>query len=276
MPNVVGQPQADAVATLVGVGLSAGAVTTATSTTVAAGRVISQNPPAATVVAPGASVSLVVSSGSGTVPDPGLPAPWLTQDVGTVGLAGSATFQAGTGTYSVTGAGADIWGTADAFRFVYQPLSGDGQIVARVATVQNTNAWVKAGVMIRTALTSDSAQAMMMVTPGKGNNFQRRTAAGGVSTQYRRRPGDGAVLGEADASRHDNHRVSVSGRRYLVTRWDRNCCAAAAGSRRSGGVEPLDHDPRDGHVRSGRRSTFHNGGLSFALARGAASKEGHD
>ena len=63
------------------------------------------------------------------------------------GLTGSATFQAGTGTYSVTGAGADIWGTADAFRFVYQPLSGDGQIVARVATVQNTNAWVKAGVI---------------------------------------------------------------------------------------------------------------------------------
>ena len=182
VPNVVGQPQADAVAALVGVGLSAGAVTTATSTTVGAGRVISQNPPAATVVAPGASVSLVVSSGSGYLPDPGLPAPWLTQDVGTVGLAGSATFQAGTGTYSVTGAGADIWGTADAFRFVYQPLSGDGQIVARVATVQNTNAWVKAGVMIRTALTSDSAQAMMMVTPGKGNNFQRRSAAGGVST----------------------------------------------------------------------------------------------
>jgi regulation of enolase protein 1 (concanavalin A-like superfamily) len=111
-----------------------------------------------------------------------LPSPWQTQDIGAVGLTGSASFASGTDTYSVTGAGADIWGTADAFRYVYQPLTGDGQIVARVATVQNTNVWVKAGVMIRGDLTAGSAQAMMMVTPGKGNNFQRRLVAGGAST----------------------------------------------------------------------------------------------
>ena len=181
VPNVVGQPQADALAALVSAGMAAGTVTAANSATVAAGNVISQTPTAATLVAPGTTVSIVVSSGPGTVPEPALPSPWLTQDVGTVGLAGTASFQAGTGTYSATGAGADIWGTADAFRFVYQPLSGDGEIVARVASVQNTNAWVKAGVMIRTDVSPDSAQAMMMVTPGKGNNFQRRAVAGGVS-----------------------------------------------------------------------------------------------
>ena len=36
--------------------------------------------------------------------------------------------------------------------------------------------------MIRGDLTPGSAQAMMMVTPGKGNNFQRRLTNGGVST----------------------------------------------------------------------------------------------
>jgi regulation of enolase protein 1 (concanavalin A-like superfamily) len=82
----------------------------------------------------------------------------------------------------VTGAGADIWGTADAFRYVYQPLTGDGQIVARVASVQYTAAWVKAGVMIRADLTPGSPHGMMMVTPGKGNNFQRRIVSGGTST----------------------------------------------------------------------------------------------
>ena len=126
----------------------------------------------------GTSVALVVSLG----PPITLPTPWLSQDIGAVGRAGAASFANATGTYSVTGAGADIWGTADAFRFVYQPFSGDGQIVARVASVQNTNAWVKAGVMIRGDLTPGSAQAMMMVTPGKGNNFQRRLTNGGVST----------------------------------------------------------------------------------------------
>jgi hypothetical protein len=111
-----------------------------------------------------------------------LPTPWQTQDIGAVGLAGSASFAAATSTYTVTGAGADIWGTADAFRYAYRPLDGDGQIVARVATEDATNVWVKAGVMIRADLTAGSAQGMMMVTPGKGNNFQRRLAAAGVST----------------------------------------------------------------------------------------------
>ena len=128
--------------------------------------------------------AMTSSSGVHVVVNPpatGLPSPWLTKDVGAVGKTGSASFASSTRTFSVTGAGADIWGTADAFRYVYQTLSGDGQIVARVATVQNTNAWVKAGVMIRTDLSAGSAQAMMMVTPGKGNNFQRRPIAGGAS-----------------------------------------------------------------------------------------------
>jgi hypothetical protein len=93
----------------------------------------------------------------------------------------SAIFYAGTNTYSATGAGAEIWGTADAFRFAYQPLTGNGEIVTRVASVRNANAWFKAGVMIRADLTPGSPQATMMVTPGKNNNFQRRPAAGGVS-----------------------------------------------------------------------------------------------
>jgi regulation of enolase protein 1 (concanavalin A-like superfamily) len=114
-------------------------------------------------------------------PPPAVPPPWLTQDVGATGLAGSASFASATSTWSMTGAGADIWGTADAFRYVYQPLAGDGEIVARVTAVQNVAAWVKAGVMIRAELTAASAHAMMMVTPGKGNAFQRRTLAGGTS-----------------------------------------------------------------------------------------------
>jgi regulation of enolase protein 1 (concanavalin A-like superfamily) len=118
----------------------------------------------------------------GPVAGPGpLPSPWTTQDVGSVGRAGAATFDSTSSAFSVSGAGADIWGTADAFRYVYQPLVGDSQIVARVVSVQNTNAWVKAGVMVRADLTPGSAQATMMVTPGKGNNFQRRQTTGGSS-----------------------------------------------------------------------------------------------
>jgi regulation of enolase protein 1 (concanavalin A-like superfamily) len=114
-------------------------------------------------------------------PDGGaLPAGWQTQDIGAVGVTGKASFASGT--YSVTGAGADIWGTADALRYAYVTLSGDGQISARVATEQNVNVWTKAGVMIRDSVAPGSAQALMLVSPGKGTAFQRRVATNGVST----------------------------------------------------------------------------------------------
>jgi hypothetical protein len=63
VPNVAGQTQSQAAATLNGVGLSAGVVTTSSSTTVPPGSVISQNPASPTVVPYGSSVALVVSSG---------------------------------------------------------------------------------------------------------------------------------------------------------------------------------------------------------------------
>ena len=60
-------------------------------------------------------------------------------------------------------------------------MTGDGEIRARVSGVQNTNAWAKAGVMMRQSLTANSPHAMMVVTPGNGASFQRRTSAGGGS-----------------------------------------------------------------------------------------------
>ena len=61
-----------------------------------------------------------------------LPAPWTSQDIGAVGLAGSAGYASGV--YTVRGSGADIWGTADAFQSVLQPVTCDLTIVVR-ATV---------------------------------------------------------------------------------------------------------------------------------------------
>ena len=40
-----------------------------------------------------------------------LPPGWTSQDVGETGLAGTATFA--NGVFTVSGAGSDIWGTAD-------------------------------------------------------------------------------------------------------------------------------------------------------------------
>jgi predicted amidohydrolase/regulation of enolase protein 1 (concanavalin A-like superfamily) len=112
-------------------------------------------------------------------PTGGLPAPWQTGDIGAVGVTGTA--HAGDGTFPVEGAGADIWGTADAFRFVWQPITGDVDIVARVASIEWVHEWTKGGVMIREQLTAGSPHAFMLVSPGKGLAFQRRRTAGSLS-----------------------------------------------------------------------------------------------
>jgi len=113
-------------------------------------------------------------------PGGSLPSPWQSRDIGSVGLAGSAAFSGGT--LTVKGSGADIWGTLDEFQYVYQSLNGDGTITARVASVQNTDPWAKAGVMIREGLSDAARHAFMAITPGNGSAFQRRTAVGGAST----------------------------------------------------------------------------------------------
>jgi hypothetical protein len=105
---------------------------------------------------------------------------WTNQDVGSVGVTG-ATSGAG-GVITVTGAGADIWGTADAFQFASQPLSGDGSIVARVLSQQDTDAWAKAGVMIRAGGAAGAVHAFCFVTPGNGVAFQRRPATDGPTS----------------------------------------------------------------------------------------------
>jgi len=90
-----------------------------------------------------------------------------------------------TGTYTMTASGADIWAVngveADEFHFAYKMLTGAGSIVAKVQSVENTNAWAKAGVMIRESLNPDSAHATMVVTPGSGVSFQRRPGTGQTS-----------------------------------------------------------------------------------------------
>jgi hypothetical protein len=85
-------------------------------------------------------------------------------------------------TISMQGAGADIWGRSDQFRFAYRTLSGDGEIVARVSSVEPVDPWTKAGVMIRQSISPQSAHALMLVSAGRGLAFQRRRATGGATT----------------------------------------------------------------------------------------------
>src|SRR5258708_15390570 len=72
-----------------------------------------------------------------TVTTSRMPSGWLDRDIGLVGAGGSGTYA--NGTFTIQGAGSQIYGASDAFHFVYQPLSGDGTIVARLAGIQGNS-----------------------------------------------------------------------------------------------------------------------------------------
>lgn len=117
----------------------------------------------------------------GVYPPAGTAANDLTgADIGTVGASGSSSYN--NGVYAVSGSGADVWGTADAFRFTSRAITGDCDIRARVTSQTNTDPWAKAGVMIRETLAADSKHADVVATPGNGFAFQYRPTAGGAST----------------------------------------------------------------------------------------------
>jgi regulation of enolase protein 1 (concanavalin A-like superfamily) len=151
-----------------------GSDTIAMATTIYVGLAVTSHDNGASAVATFDGVNVT------TGPWTGLPSGWTSSDVGSVGIAGSASYAAGT--FTVSGSGADIWGTADGFRYVYRTLTGDGSITARVASLQGADPWTKAGVMIRESLAAGSKHAFSLITTGNGVAFQRRTATDDVST----------------------------------------------------------------------------------------------
>jgi glucosylceramidase len=111
--------------------------------------------------------------------------PWTQQDIGAVGIPGVGGNAGDNGeTVVLGGAGIDIWNSADSFRYAWLPLEGDGTITARVASMEDTSPWAKAGVMIRESTAANSAYVNIVATPANGISVQSRasTGAGATST----------------------------------------------------------------------------------------------
>ena len=121
------------------------------------------------------SLTVNASSGGGS-----LPSGWTDADVGTVGTAGSASYSSGT--FTVSGSGADIWNTADGFNYAYQSASGDTTVIARVVSENNGGSgYAKAGVMIRESISSDSIEASVLLTPTNGVAMEVRSTTGAAT-----------------------------------------------------------------------------------------------
>jgi alpha-D-xyloside xylohydrolase len=106
-----------------------------------------------------------------------LRSPWTSQDIGSLGVAGSSGSPANN--FYVTASGSDVWGASDNFHYVSRSWTGDVTLTARVKALTPTNAWSKAGIMIRGSLAANAANAFLAVTPGNGVTSQSRSSNGG-------------------------------------------------------------------------------------------------
>ena len=113
---------------------------------------------------------------------------WSNVDIGSVRLPGTTGDDGATVT--MEGGGADIWGTADAFRFRFTgSAAADQRISARVRSIEATHQWAKSGVMMRESLAPGARHVMLIVSPGRGVAMQYRSVTNGTTANVAIVPG---------------------------------------------------------------------------------------
>ena len=104
-----------------------------------------------------------------------LPKTWSDGDIGDVGIPGEASYLRGQ--FNLIATGSDIWENADSFHYSSRPLAGDGEIVARMVSMQYTDPWAKAGVMLRETTAAGAKYAFVGFTGQGGSVLQSRALA---------------------------------------------------------------------------------------------------
>jgi TolB protein len=105
-------------------------------------------------------------------------------DVGAVTPSGSAVYDAAAVNYTLTSAGANLWGTADAFHFVWKKMSGDAVLTADIDFPETTgehNPHRKAILIIRQGLDANAAYADAAVHGVGLTALQFRREAGAMT-----------------------------------------------------------------------------------------------
>ena len=99
-------------------------------------------------------------------------------DVGNPKLKGSVAYDKSTGVYTLTGAGANIWGETDEFFYVWKKVTGDFRMSTRLSFEGIDPEHRKIGIMIRETLDGDSKYADISIHGDGLNSLQWRPAKG--------------------------------------------------------------------------------------------------
>jgi fibronectin type 3 domain-containing protein len=102
-------------------------------------------------------------------------------DIGASMPGSTTTIQSGAD-YDVTAGGPAIYNTADGFRFLYLPQSGNFDVKVRIASISVSGGIDQAGLMVRTSLDPSSPEIAVTASPTQGYRFKYRTAQAGATT----------------------------------------------------------------------------------------------
>ncbi|HEY1793482.1 MAG TPA: hypothetical protein VGG34_11235 [Opitutaceae bacterium] len=105
-------------------------------------------------------------------------------DVGSVGKPGTVVYDASRGTYTIGGAGANMWAKADAMQFVWKRMSGNLSIAADIAFVSaSTQPHRKACLVIRQDLDPGSPYVDVAYHGSGLTSLQFRAVPGGMTKE---------------------------------------------------------------------------------------------
>jgi len=80
--------------------------------------------------------------------------------------------------FTVKGGGVGISSSYDQFHYVYQPLAGNGELIARITSMEAANSRAVAGIMIRDSVDTTASFADLGLSSGGGAVFQFRQKKG--------------------------------------------------------------------------------------------------
>jgi len=111
-----------------------------------------------------------------------LPPAWQSADIGYVAYPGDVCVS--NGVYTITASGNDIWNTADAFHYLFQPvMTNQTELTARIVSIDSTDPSARCGVMFRQNLDAGSPYVFLNLIPSKRIYLQERLRQNAYSTR---------------------------------------------------------------------------------------------
>ena len=101
-----------------------------------------------------------------------------TADVGAPARKGATVFDSARGEYRITGTGANIWGKADQFRYLWREMPGNFTVTATLQFLGEGEEHRKAGIMVRQSLDADAAYGDFLIHGSGMPGLQWRSAKG--------------------------------------------------------------------------------------------------